>query len=133
MCDIASSTLPVALGFVHLDRQADAWALFTRNHRPVTFVKPPPRPRLGGEAPSRQEHCDTQRGDADEPNNWIFEVDHISVWPAASRQGLGCNLRARILNLRQVLRKTIRRALRFPIKSGLRRDAPILFSFLRPL
>jgi hypothetical protein len=74
-----SSTLAVALGFVHIDRQLDGRALFSRNHRPVAFPTPPPLPRLGAEVTTHQKQEDTERGDADEQNHWISHVDHSQI------------------------------------------------------
>jgi hypothetical protein len=72
----SSSTLPVAFRLAHIDRQPDGWALFPRNHRPVAFLTPPPRPCLGAETPAQQEKDDAEREDADEPKNWISHVQH---------------------------------------------------------
>src|ERR1035437_3866976 len=71
-----SSTLLVALGFVHINRRPDGRAVLLRNHRPVAFPTPPPLPCLGAEVTAQQEQEDTERGDADDPKNWISYVDH---------------------------------------------------------
>jgi hypothetical protein len=36
----------------------------------------PPLPRLGAEVTPQQEQEDTERGDADDPKNWISYVEH---------------------------------------------------------
>jgi hypothetical protein len=42
----------------------------------VAFPTPPPLPRLGAEVTAQQEQEDTERGDADDPKNWISYVEH---------------------------------------------------------
>src|SRR5512135_3288768 len=70
------SSFPVALGFVHIDRQPDGRALFARNHRPVAFLPPPPRPRLGAEVTAHQEQYDGERDDAKEPKSLVADAEH---------------------------------------------------------
>jgi hypothetical protein len=72
----SSSTFAVPLRLAHIDRQPDGWALFPRNHRPVAFVTPPPRPCLGAETPAQQEKDDGERNAADEPKYWVSHVQH---------------------------------------------------------
>src|ERR1035437_3165803 len=72
----ASSTLAVVFWLARIDRQLDGRALFPRDHRSVAFPTPPPLPRLGAEVTAQQEQEDTERGDADDPKNWISYVGH---------------------------------------------------------
>jgi hypothetical protein len=71
-----SSTLAVALRLVHIRCQPDAWALFARDHRPVAFLTPPPRPGLRAKVTAQQKQDDAERKDANEPNNWTSDVQH---------------------------------------------------------
>ena len=71
-----SSTLPVAFWLACVDRQLDGRALFPRDHRPVAFLTPTPRPCLGAEMPAQQEEDDAEGEDADEPYHWISDVEH---------------------------------------------------------
>jgi hypothetical protein len=40
----------------------------------VALPTPPPIPRLGAEVTAQQEQEDTERGDSDDPKNWISYV-----------------------------------------------------------
>src|SRR5208283_4190811 len=71
-----SSTLPVPLRLARIDRQLDGWVLFPRNHRPVAFLAPPPRPRLGAKAPAQQEQDNGECDDADDPLHWTSGAEH---------------------------------------------------------
>ena len=42
----------------------------------MALPTPPLRPRLGAEVTAQQEQEDTERGDADDPENWISYVEH---------------------------------------------------------
>jgi hypothetical protein len=42
----------------------------------VAFPTPPPLPRRGAEVTAQQEQEDTERGDSEEPKNWIFYGEH---------------------------------------------------------
>ncbi|MGO8928451.1 MAG: hypothetical protein ACLQU3_16405 [Limisphaerales bacterium] len=48
----------------------------------MAFPAPPPLPRLGAEVTTQGEQEDTERGDTDEPNDWISDVEHS--------QNIGC-------------------------------------------
>jgi hypothetical protein len=79
--------LPIS-GYGHVNRQLDGRALFPRNHRPVALPTPPPLPRRGVEVTTHQEQEDTERGNPDEPENWITYVDHrisTAVLPILAR------------------------------------------------
>jgi hypothetical protein len=69
----ASSMFAVAFWLALIDRQSDGRALFPRDHRPVAFPTPP-LPRLGAEVTVQQEQEGTERGDADDPKNWVSYV-----------------------------------------------------------
>ena len=73
---LPSSTLAVAFWLVHIHGQPDGWALFPRDHRPVAFLTSPSRPRLRAEVTAQQEQDDGERDDADEPKNWMADVQH---------------------------------------------------------
>jgi hypothetical protein len=74
--ETASSTIPVAFWLARIYRQLDGWASFPRNHRPVASFTPPPRPRFGAEVAAHQEQHDGEHDDADEPKDWISDVEH---------------------------------------------------------
>ena len=77
-----SSAFPVAFRLARIDHRPDGRAVLVRNHRPVAFPTPPPRPRLGAEVTAQQEQEDPERGDADDPKNRIFYGGHS--------QNIGC-------------------------------------------
>ena len=67
---------PAAACTVAAKKRLRLWAALLRNHRPVAFPTPPPLPRLGVEVTAQQEQKNTERGDADDPKNWISYVEH---------------------------------------------------------